>query len=204
VGNSGDSLLNKEPGNLPDKYVLPGDEIGISEEYLPGRNVIDLDGKLFSLAYGKVQKDDVRLVMSVRTGKEKMRPRMGELVFGQVVKDDRGSQTVRVGAYADREGHLHEIDFTGIIRQPRGHGEERMPPIKVGDYVRAKIIREGDFPELGVLAPNLGVIMALCSNCRTLLVKSSSGLKCPNCDNMEQRKTAKDYGIVLLPNEKGE
>ena len=79
-----------------------------------------------------------------------------------------------------------------------------MPPIKVGDYVRAKIIREGDFPELGVLAPNLGVIMGLCSNCRTLLVKDSAGLKCPNCDNREERKIAKDYGIVLLPNEKGE
>ncbi len=196
-------MLSKQPGKTPDTYVLPGDEVGISEEYVPGRNVADEEGKLYSLAFGRIQKDDKRLILSVKTGKEKLRPRTGDIVFGQVIRDSKGVQTVRVGGYADKQGDLHEIDFTGLIREPRGRRDDRILPILVGDYVRAKIIREGDVPELGILSPNLGVVMALCSNCRTPLIRDPPGLKCPNCDYKEQRKIASDYGIVLLPREGG-
>lgn len=192
----------KEAGEQDDAFVLPGDEVGIVEEYLPGRNVTDQDGKLLSLAFGSVIRDERRLVLSVRTMKEKPKARVGDIVYGQVFKDDRGTQTVRVGAFEDRNGKLHEIDMTGLIRQPRGRNFDNAPIIKIGDYIRAKITRDGDYYDLGVLAPNLGVIIAFCSICRTRLVKDKAVLKCPNCDHIEHRKITTDYGEVYLPFER--
>ncbi len=194
----------KRDGGLDNNFVLPGDEIGIAEEYLPGRNVADQDGKLMSLAFGNVFRDERRLVLSVRTTKEKHRARTGDIVYGQVVKDDRGTQTVRVGAFEDRSGMLYEIDMTGLIRQPRGHNPDSAPIIKIGDYIRAKITRDGDYYDLGIMSPNLGVIIAFCSLCRTKLMRDQAVLKCPNCDHVERRKIASDYGEVYLPPERND
>ena len=107
VGSSGQGV---------DKFVLPGEIVSSAEEYVPGRNVDEDGGNLISLVFGTVRKDDVNLVLSIDTKKRKIWPRNGDIVYGQVIKGDRGRFTVAVGALSIGKDELYELNLRGNLK----------------------------------------------------------------------------------------
>jgi exosome complex component CSL4 len=66
---------------------------------------------------------------------------------------------------------------------------------KPGDIIRAKVISEkNQIYHLSTVDKNLGVLYAFCSRCGTLLEQKRYEMHCSKCGNIEQRKTALDYG----------
>jgi exosome complex component CSL4 len=48
------------------------------------------------------------------------------------------------------------------------------------------------------LDKNLGVIKAICTKCRSALVRKESKLECPKCGRVETRKISEDYGKGII------
>jgi len=175
--------------------VLPGDEVAVSEEFMPGRNVYDDSGLLRSLSVGTVREDRARSEISVRPSAEANVLSVGSYVTGQVEVAQTSSAGIRI-YYVD--GRPTDKGFTGslMLRSgPPGRGGRRGPMVKLGDIVRCRIhsLLNGMI-HLSINEDHTGVIFALCSNCGKPLLRAGGRVKCDECGNDEERKLANDSG----------
>lgn len=175
--------------------VLPGDEVAVSEEFLPGRNVYDDDGLLRALAVGRVFEDRRKSEIFVKPSAEASLPSVGDYVTGQVEVAQTSSAGVRI-YYVN--GRLSGRGFTGSLMLrggPPGRGGRRGPMVKLGDIVRCRIYSLlNGMVHLSVSEDHAGVIFALCGNCGRPLLRAGSRVKCEECGNVEERKLADDFG----------
>ena len=66
---------------------------------------------------------------------------------------------------------------------------------RTGDIIRAKVISEkNQIYHLTTVEPDLGVVYGFCSRCGNLLEQKHRDMHCTKCGNIEDRKTALDYG----------
>ncbi len=182
--------------------TLPGDIIAQAEEYLPGMNSLEINGQIVALSVGGIRRDDRHLVISVLPEKVIHRPRRGSIVYGQVIKADRGNYRVKIGAYwFPGASHIFETnEDASLVVSGSRNGD--MAPVAVGDYIRAKVLSDRNGYSIGIGGKNLGVVKAFCSNCRSELVLKGRFLYCENCERTEPRKISDDYGKIYVEDEK--
>ncbi len=184
--------------------AMPGDIIAKAEEYLPGFNAQEVDGQIMALVSGKIKKDERRLTISVYPEKIKLKVRRDDTVYGQVTKADKGRFSMKIGALVSRlDRSLVEVNEDASIRI-QGSRDSTMSPVRVGDYVRARVIGTGRGIDVSIGGKELGVVKALCYNCRSPLVLKGRTLYCENCEHSETRKMSEDYGLVYIEGEKHE
>lgn len=180
--------------------VLPGDYIGISEEYLPGFGVYSEKDKLYSSNIGNLDLDirnHVAKVM-VKTRIPKMQS-PGIIVIGIVVNVMENIALIDLIPFKSKNFVFVPQGTTAVLhvsKVKRGFIKELSKEIKAGDIIRVKIIEVSKHTvSLTTDGKDLGVIKAYCSICRHELTKRGPGLFCDNCKNKEYRKTAYDYGM---------
>lgn len=176
--------------------VLPGDVIGVEEEYFPGQGVyVNGKGYLRSQLIGRVLIDIVKRTINVRNihGKPYV-PKVGDIVKGIVssVSEDLAF----IDIYAIEEKPTRTTSFTGILHVSQASSEyiETMyDAMRIGDIVRARVINSNHPFQLTTKEPRLGVIAAFCTKCGSLLRKQDDKLVCPICGNVEKRKVSASY-----------
>lgn len=180
--------------------VLPGDYIGVSEEYLPGFGVYSEKGKLYSSNVGDLEldlKDHVAKIM-VKTRIPKMQS-PGIIAIGIVVSAMENTALIDLLPFESKNFVFVPQGLTAVLhvsKVKRGFIKDLSKEIKAGDIVRVKITEVSKHTvSLTTDGKNLGVIKAYCSMCRHELKKRGTGLFCDNCKNREYRKTAYDYGM---------
>lgn len=182
-----------------DRMVFPGEVLSSAEEYVPGVNTVEINGYVRSLAFGKMMKDDSRMIVYVKTEKVRLKPKIGDICYGQVIKVDQRQAIVKIGGYEDHKIGTTPYTAEGYIRFGQGDRgrQSEIPNIRTGDYIRASVIRIGQNFELGLMGRNLGVVKARCTRCREFLLIKNGTLYCDNCERTEQRKIASDYGKMV-------
>ena len=182
-------------GTKKNSVVLPGDELAVSEEFLPGKYAYDDFGRVRALLAGRVVEDMVNREISVKPVTAARTPAVGDYVTGQVEAVQTSSAGVRI-YYLN--GKATEKGFSGMLllrREPPGRGRTRTY-VKLGDIVRARVASTlNAIIQLSIDDPRSGVIFALCGNCgRPLLGAGNNRAKCEECGNVEERKFANDFG----------
>lgn len=198
--------------------VLPGDKIGVEEEFVASDNTyVDKDGTIRAAIIGNVHIVEGKI--SVHDPKHDIKKvRKGMFVLGRVT-DDLGSvafvkiDNMRANGtefMALKDGRI-VASMEGPRRGPpgrdfggrgggRGGGyggrEERKPRLySVGDVILAKIVSED--PEtflLGLRDPETGVVHAECELCDSEMHVLNPGLlECNKCKHKEQRKISVFY-----------
>lgn len=175
--------------------VLPGDQVAVSEEYLPGPHVYDDSGRLRALAVGLVHKDVKKMEISVEPSAQANLLKVGDYVTGRVETAATSSATVAI-SYVN--GRQTGKGFAGMLlmRSSRGErGGPRVPLVKLGDVVRCRVqsLLNG-ITHLSIDEDRAGVVYALCGNCGRPLLRGGSRAKCDECGNVEERKLASDFG----------
>ena len=183
---------------MAEDLLYPGDFIANAEEFTPGDGTYLDDGEVRAACIGTAKKDmDNRVVNMKPVSRMPMLQRRGLVVVGKIMK---ASDKV---AFLDllpveKDGHTylpsrasHVLRVNNITR---GFVKSLKDCFKVGDIVRAKIIETSpDDVQLSTDAPDLGVIKAFCTRCRSALDKDGDGVKCPECGWKDRRHMAKDY-----------
>ncbi len=199
-------MTSKSNEQKTGQLVVPGDRIGVIEEFIPDDGTFVRDGVIYSKVVGRVLIDLARKRVTVHQLTEGARvPITGSTVVGQVSNAQNETAGVRIfeiendkvnGAFA---GILHVSDV-----QMR-YVDSMFDVCKAGDVIRAKVISEKNRTyHLSTKDRNLGVVYAFCSNCGTLLEPRRQGMHCPKCGRVERRKLASDYGAGLIEGRKGE
>ncbi len=179
-----------------EEIVFPGDVIAKEEEYLSGRNTEDINGYIIATAFGKVEKDEKNLTISIKTPGNVIKPKNGEIVYGKVIKVISKDAIVSIyGIYMNNK--ITPINVEGRIKLPVANKNVYSHILTIGDLVRAKIINTRPL-YVTIFSPELGVIKTKCLICRNELIMKDSKLYCTNCQRNETRKIASDYGDIEI------
>lgn len=184
------------------RFVLPGDEIAESEEYMAGEGTYEKDGKVYAAITGFLEFDKNEMearVMAATSRPVVLKP--GDLVFGTVY-DARGSiALINVVKTVDRHRQIAMGDTMGslhISKIQSGFLKDIGEAFKVGDILRAKVTQVEPSLQLTTEASDLGVINANCLDCQVPLEKKGNVLECPRCEKKYRKKVAEDYGKIQL------
>lgn len=187
------------------KLVLPGERIGVIEEFIPNNGTYVKDGEIYSNLVGRALLDFLNKRVSVYPLVRRIKiPKIGSKVLGQVTRVQRQNAHLRI----------HEINgnqlsgfFTGLlhISDVRARYVDSMFDVcKPAGILRAKVVskKNGVF-HLSTKGKNLGVVYAFCSRCGEVLERSRKRMRCPRCGKIEKRKIAQDYRKGAVPKKGG-
>ncbi len=186
----------KEVQAVKSKFVLPGDKLGVVEEFQPGEGTYEEEGNVLAAQMGQPRLDGVNHRVTVHSPPNKglLIPKKGDVVVAQVVDQRKDLVFVKILGI---EGHqFFSVPFNGMLHIAQT-GSERFDAMRdvacVGDVMRGQIINDWTPRELNIGLREYGIIRAYCSNCGETLRLAARFLWCPICRNREHRKIASDY-----------
>jgi exosome complex component CSL4 len=185
-------VSGRKSGNL----VLPGERLGVIEEFIPDSGTYVKDGVIYSKIVGRALMDLLSKRVSVYPLiNESPVPKVSSVVIGQVGNAQSDNVLVRIFKIGSKR--VSGV-FTGILHisdvQER-YVKSMNDVCKPGDIIRTKVIsNKNQVSHLSTNDKNLGVVYAFCSRCSSLLEQRRHDMYCPKCGNVEKRKLALDYG----------
>jgi exosome complex component CSL4 len=183
------------------KFVLPGDLVGIAEEFLAGDGVYEEGGKLIASVTGVVEIDEKAKRISVRPlAGVPAKIKKGDFVVGRVT-DVRESialvELSRVKPNETREvsnGGMAIIHISNVRKEYVKDMNEEFSPL---DIIKARVLDERTL-QLSTVGRRLGVIKSICPHCRIPLRRNGDALECPKCKKKFKKKISEDYGTGVL------
>jgi len=193
-------MISKQTGQKRGDLVLPGERLGVIEEFVPDSGTFVKDGVIYAKLVGRSMMDPATRRVSVRPlGRAVVVPKVGDMIVGQVSMVQPESASVRV--FQVDQKRLSGV-FAGVLHVSDVHlryVDSMFEVCKAGDIIKARIISEkNQVYHLSTKDKDLGVAYAFCSNCGGLLEAKRQGMHCPKCGRIERRKTVLDYGKELL------
>jgi exosome complex component CSL4 len=198
------SMISGPSEQRTGRLAVPGDRLGVIEEFIPDAGTYVKDGVIHSKVIGRVLIDLEHRRISVHQliGPSRV-PTVGSTVLAQISNaqsDTAGARIFEIG-----EEEINGV-FTGILHVSDvalRYVDSMYDVCKAGDVIRAKVVSEKNRTyHLSTKDKNLGVVYAFCSSCGTLLEPRRQGMHCPKCGRIEKRKTASDYGKGLIQHRK--
>jgi exosome complex component CSL4 len=178
------------------QFVLPGQKLGVIEEFIPDLGTFVDDGIIYASNTGLVLMDLSNKTVSVYSKVLNFNfPEVGNVVIG-IVKAVQSSQAIirinmlgkkALSGFFTGAIHVSDVSFK--------YTDNMSNIFKVGDIVRAKVIsRTNKTFHLSTKGNNLGVISSYCSLCGEILSIDRKRLLCKKCGSIENRKISVDYG----------
>ena len=177
--------------HMDSRFVMPGDEVAVEEEYAAGEGTFADNGTVYASQVGTLVLDDDECTASVVCPNPPNILKKGDIVYA-VVADIRN--TMATADVVAKEGTSKNV---GGETYATLHVSKEL---RTGDYIRAVVTETKPSLQLATKDKHLGCIRALCSKCKTEMVrdKKGEGLYCPECRYAMPRKLADDYGDVVL------
>ncbi|MFQ6120858.1 MAG: exosome complex RNA-binding protein Csl4, partial [Methanosarcinales archaeon] len=190
--------------NMKNNFVLPGDFIGTTEEYIAGKGTYEEVGDIYASATGKVNIDN--RTRSVHVEPETCTPptiKKGDIVIGRIINIKGPVALVEIAhvkGAGDREIINQMPAVIHVSNVKDSYVKELSYEFGQFDIVKAKVI-DSIYLRLSTRDRDLGVIKAFCSRCKIALIKSNINrgrLECPKCKRTESRKISSDYGTGII------
>ncbi len=190
----------KPPEQKSGHLVVPGERLGVIEEFIPDSGTYVKDGVIYSKIVGRALLDLLNKRVSVYPlVNGELVPKVSSTVVGQIGNAQSDNVLVRIFKI---ENKRLSGEFSGIlhISDVSDRYIDSMNDVcKPGDIVRAKVISgKNRIFHLSTNDKNLGILYAFCSRCGNLLEPQRYELHCPKCGNTENRKITPDYGKETL------
>jgi exosome complex component CSL4 len=177
-------------------FVVPGDRLGVIEEFTSGSGTYVEDGIIHSKITGCTLLDMLNKQVSVYPLIESANvPQVGNIISGIVSDVKSKNAVITILQVGDK---LISGSFKGMLHisgVSHGYVDNMFNVCKSGDLIKAKVISTANRSFfLSTADRDLGVIHSLCSLCGSELKPENRGLKCTNCGNNEHRKISPGYG----------
>lgn len=188
---------------MQNKFVIPGDFIGTSEEFIAGNGTYEEKGSIFAAITGnvKINPKEREVIITPKTNVPPI-PKVGDVVIGRIVDLKNSVALVEIARIKGREEREIVNTDEGAIHISNvktSYVNELSREFAVHDIIKAKVIDTRTM-RLSTADKQLGVVKALCTRCRTPLKRkeNSSTLVCSKCERVETRKISEDYGLGII------
>jgi exosome complex component CSL4 len=180
-------------------FVLPGDVLGVTEEFVPAEWTYEEEGKIKSLVVGTVSIDEKNKKIAIvpKTGTPSCLE-VGKSIVGQVSEVRGQRASVKIEKIKDNNRGL-TTSFVGgihISQAQKGYLAKLTEAFRIGDIVEAKVTKIIGLDNVDLTTANeeLGVLKAMCTKCRHYMVKTDKNeVVCLNCGKKERRKISAHY-----------
>ncbi len=180
-------------------FVLPGDALGVTEEFVPAEWTFEDQGKIRSLVAGTVSLDNKNKRISIipKTSSPSIL-KNGLVVYGQI-SEVRGQRALMKIEGAKDTSRSLATNFSGgihISQADKGYVAKLTDEFRIGDLVDARVTKVIglDNVDLTTAENELGVIKAMCTNCRSFMKQiNKNEVLCPDCGRKERRKISSKY-----------
>lgn len=182
-------------------FVLPGDLLGVSEEFVPAEGAYDDNGDLKAMIVGTVSLDDKnkRIFVVPKTDTPPVLKKNTTIV-GQIMEVRGQRALVKIHYIKDNSRKL-VVSFVGgihVSQAEKGYLAKLTDAFHIGDIIEARITKVVglDNIDLKTSQKDLGVVKAMCTRCRHFMKQTGKNeVTCPNCDNKEKRKISVNYQV---------
>jgi len=192
--------MNSKPAAQKDgELVLPGERLGVIEEFVPDAGTFVKDGVIYSKFVGRTMLDPATRRVSVSpAGKSVLIPKLESIIIGQASSVQPENANVRIFQVGDKDLSGAFLGVLHISDVHMSYVDSMFEICKAGDIIRARVISEkNQVYHLSTKEKELGVVYAFCSSCGATLELKRQSMHCPKCGRIEGRKTALDYGKAL-------
>ncbi len=178
--------------------TLPGEVLGVSEEFVAGPGTVEEDGKIIAIAAGEGKTDALEHKLWVDARKIARPLAPGDPVYG-IVQDLYESIALVEFQAMPQGGELPSSEsrmaFVRISELDDGYVERLRDYLRIGDVIRARVL---EVKALGIYLTlkdrELGVLRAFCSVCREEMRLQGREFACPQCGSREPRKLPSPEG----------
>jgi exosome complex component CSL4 len=180
-------------------FVLPGDILGVSEEFVPSQWTYEDEGMIKALVVGTVSVDEKNKKIAIvpKTG---VPPALeaGKVVVGEIaeVRGQRASLKINKIKGDNRALVTSFMGGIHISQAQKGYLSKLTEAFRIGDIVEAKVTKVMglDSVDLKTADDELGVLKAMCTKCRHFMEKTDKNeVVCLNCGRKERRKLSVHY-----------
>ncbi|MEM1508527.1 MAG: exosome complex RNA-binding protein Csl4 [Thermofilaceae archaeon] len=183
-------MVNKE-------FVVPGDELGVLEEYLPTLNSYTHEWIVRAKVAGYVHVNVFKHEVQVRRVKDPSVLEENDVIQAMVV-GLRDMVAFLDIFYNESKERLHIPPYRGSLHISEVGLKIRniYELLGYGDIVRARVISGKPPFSLSVRGAHYGLIFARCPKCLTSLKKRGLWLYCTNCRKIfKRKKVSKGYVV---------
>ncbi len=187
--------MGKEKG-----IVVPGDFLGTSEEFTPGKGVYDEKGNIYALLTGGVSISDKRVIEVQPAVDTPPTLKEGDVVVCRIEDLRDAVAVVSIACLKGHEEREIAASTQGVIHISNvrsGYVNDLQHEFGYLDLVKAKVI-DAEALRLSTEGKDLGVIKAICAKCKRNLKRKGNTLTCERCKRVEVRNISEDYGKGLV------
>ena len=185
-------------------FYIPGDMVGVIEEFNPSSNVYQENYNVRSKILGEIKVDqETRAVSVIPKVPIKGIPKVRDEVLGVVELSQSGLVMIRI---KEINGKSVQSNFMGlIILRDQQSDRERRIVIKPADIVRAKVVSlTNSVIHLSIDGEPYGVLQTVCSFCGGQVQQIGRRILCTQCKMVDERKLAVDFGKFKNVETKGQ
>jgi len=178
-------------------FVMPGDFLGIIEQYLPGYGTYDDEGNIKSNIIGNVSIKNKKISVISKTCEPAVL-KLGNRIYAQVsdLKGQRALININTIKDMDRQLALPYLGAIHVSQVKKGYLEKLSDAFRIGDIIEAEIVKiTGDNVDLNTFDEECGVVKAMCTRCRSYMKTTprKNELYCESCNKKERREVSKNY-----------
>ena len=178
--------------------VLPGEILCTYEEYTPSNWTYVEDGYIKASIYGRVSIDNNEKTISIESTNPPEHIKVNDIVIGHVteVKQHKALITIKKVIGSNRDLVAGYKGYVHISKVADGYISSVHDLFKIGDIVEAKVITilGPEYMELITSEDELGVIKAMCVNCRKFMKLNNEKILECECGMIDSRKLSNKYG----------
>ena len=191
----GDLIMSIKNG----AFVMPGDKLGIIEQYLLGKGTYEDNGEIKSSVLGNVQIDSKMRTITVKAkSSQPALLKLGDTVYGQItdIKTQRANVNIDCLTDSSRPLALPYMGAIHISQAKSGYLDKLTDAFRIGDIVKAKVVKiTGDNVDLATVDEDCGVLKAMCTRCRDYMntTQKENEVQCRTCKKKEKREVSINY-----------
>lgn len=180
-------------------FVMPGDKLGIIEQYLLGKGTYEDNGEIKSSVLGNVQIDSKMRTITVKAkSSQPALLKLGDTVYGQItdIKTQRANVNIDCLTDSSRPLSLPYMGAIHISQAKSGYLDKLTDAFRIGDIVKAKVVKiTGDNVDLATVDEDCGVLKAMCTRCRDYMntTQKENEVQCRTCKKKEKREVSINY-----------
>ena len=178
---------------------MPGDKLGIIEQYLPGDGTYENEGDIESTVLGNVIINPKMKTISVKPKSGSPATlEVGDRIYFQMtdIKPQRVNVKIDRLEKTKRDLALPYMGSIHISKVKNGYLDKISDAVRIGDIIKAEVVKiTGDNVDLSTVEEDCGVVKAMCTRCREYMTTTGkkSELQCKRCNKKEKRKISNEY-----------
>ena len=174
---------------MSDNKTIPGDKIGIIEEYESGKNTFEDGHNVRSTVIGTVDIDKKSRIAQVQNITTSAIPEVDDVVIGTVA----AVMSSMIAVSIDYVNNIRTKSNVECICQTRHFRKKNIA--LVNDIVTLKITaHKNGTIHASIDEPEFGILFTKCKKCGGHVIPMRDAIKCTECNWIDERKLSNNFG----------